>query len=73
MKQSLNMPSKYEKLVIGVLTKQYVSTNAVRNELEKHTRKTISWFLIDKALRNLHAKGSVERIEANRITLWRLR
>lgn len=72
MKQRFGMPSKYEKPVLETLdSKEYKSTNSIRAELEKKMHKTISWYLIDKSLRNLEARKEIKKIESKRITLWR--
>ena len=66
--------SKYEKPVWKVLSKdKWLSTNQIKKMLEKEYKKNVNWFVIDKVLHKFLMEEKVERIQHEKIVLWKKR
>jgi len=63
---------KYKDLVFKILDKEkWRSTSDIKKQAESSVKKSINWYSIHYVLEDLLKDGKVERIQSNKITLWR--
>ena len=66
------MVSKYKENVFKLLKKDEIkSTHQVTKELEKVTKKTISWYCCYGCLVDLQGEGKVQKIKTKAGSFWR--
>ena len=63
---------KYRKVALQVMTHKLQTTNKIRKLMEKKTGKAINWHFLFKVLDRLEEEGKIEKVEANRLFLWKL-
>ena len=62
---------KYEKELMGLLGKEYKSTNQIRKELAKLTSKSVNWLSLARWLEQLKRDGKVEVMKLSNIYFWK--
>ena len=63
----------YEELILKILTgKEWLTTNEIKKEVEKALKKNIiNWHTIHRALTRLESNNKVQKIEKQRMILWK--
>lgn len=69
--------SKYKKIILEVLPRRFISTNAVIREIKKKEGKSVHHYLVGRLLKELEEEGKIEKNEIRlgkvRIFMWRRR